>query len=250
MADDNRTLCPGCRRPADCSLDFWSPTLGTGCVDVWVLLLPDHLGALTERQALLAPDELERASRYLVPSHRNRFVATRGALRMILSRAMGIPPRDIGFSYGAHGKPRLARERGVFFNVSHSEDMAVIALTDVGELGVDIECVRHIGNLERLTQRFFSEGEHARIVSMPPPERLAAFFRYWTCKEAYMKGVGTGLSCGLDRFEVILESHRARVVVPGAANEAGWTLSLTSPAADYFMAVALNGPAATIRYHH
>nr|WP_238393297.1 4'-phosphopantetheinyl transferase superfamily protein [Myxacorys almedinensis] len=87
------------------------------------------------------------------------------------------------------------------FNVAHSQDRALYILSrDASELGranrtvgIDIEQIRNVDRLEALTRRFFSAIEHAAICDAEAHQRSRLFFRYWTCKEAYLKATGDGL---------------------------------------------------------
>lgn len=110
---------------------------------------------------LLSFDEHDRAARFRFEQHRVRFVAGRGILRSILAEYLTVKPQDLKFSYGAHGKPFL-NER-LQFNLAHSEDFALIAVTLDRPIGVDVEAIRSIEKLEALAQRFFTPIEYQAI---------------------------------------------------------------------------------------
>jgi len=176
---------------------------------------------------LLAADECERAGRFAFDHLRQSFTLARGALRILLARALGVTPEAIRFSYGEKGKPGLAAATPFRFNVSHSSALVLIAITSDCELGVDIEKIRPMPDLQSIAGRFFSGEETEALMSLRPDQREAAFFRCWTRKEAYIKAIGDGLSAPLDGFAVTLDpSLPARMIhLAGDRTAAGaWNL--------------------------
>jgi 4'-phosphopantetheinyl transferase len=154
----------------------------------------------------LSEEEVARAARFRHREDGHRFAVTRTALRMLLGCHMVAEPAGIQFAYGAHGKPSLPKGpwTDIQFNISHSDTRAVIAMTLGGELGVDIERRRFDIPHDDLVRRFFSARERDSLEKLAPEARHHAFFRYWTAKEAYIKGRGEGLTVPLDRFDVAL----------------------------------------------
>lgn len=151
----------------------------------------------------LAPDENARAARFVFERDRRRFATARGLLRQILGDATGIAPARLAFRYGTRGKPSLADAPGApDFNVSHSGGLAAFALSRAGEVGVDIEQERPMPDLAAIAERFFSPRESAVLAGLAEAERVPAFFRCWTRKEAFIKLTGEGLSRALDAFDV------------------------------------------------
>ncbi len=190
-----------------------------------------HAVPLSERgraddRALLSADERERAGRFRFGRDRDRFVSGRAALRRLLGDRLGVAPADIEIAYGAAGKPYVAGA-SVQFNVSHSDDVALIAIADgVRALGVDVEVPRPgFGGVD-IARQFFAPGEVARLLAQPAEERDDAFLRCWTRKEALLKAHGGGLSLPLHDFEVSLEpSGPAAILEPGPALRGGsWQL--------------------------
>jgi 4'-phosphopantetheinyl transferase len=177
------------------------PQLRFGHVDLWRVPLDtvDAEGVARLRR-LLAGEEEERAVGFYFERDRRRFVVARGALRQTLSGYLGVPPREIAFSYNVNGKPRLADEsagRGLAFNVAHSDELALLAITRTGEVGVDVEHVRDLPDWEAIAAAFFSPAEQERLRACPAEDRRREFFRAWTRQEALLKATGIGLG-GLD----------------------------------------------------
>jgi 4'-phosphopantetheinyl transferase len=172
----------------------------------WLAAQGNSLLAL---RALLSVDELQRADRYKFDLHRDRYIAARGNLRLILAHYLHIPPVEVQFGYGTSGKPHLADvlsevsingTRNLEFNVSHAENLAIYAIARDKAIGVDVEYKRPIENVEQLAQRFFNRQESAQLKNLSPSAQQDLFFQIWTLKEAYLKATGTGLT-GLDRVQ-------------------------------------------------
>jgi 4'-phosphopantetheinyl transferase len=155
----------------------------------------------------LSAEERRRGKRFLRPADRQRFIVSHAALRTILGQHLGIPTDRVEMKVGPQGKPALAPAPGLpplRYNLSHSEGLAMIALVLGREVGLDVERVRPLGDAGHIVGRYFSPGEQAAWCALPDHQRLPAFFRCWTRKEAYLKARGIGLSAGLDRFQVSL----------------------------------------------
>lgn len=142
---------------------------------------------------LLAADERRRADGIVVPAVRRRFVRARAALRRILGRRLGVAPDALAFAYGPAGKPTLAGHPQLRFNLSHSGDCAVLALSSDGEVGVDVESMRHRSPVLPVALRFFADDEAAAVAACEGQARVAAFLRTWTRKESVLKSTGRGL---------------------------------------------------------
>jgi 4'-phosphopantetheinyl transferase len=208
---------------------------------VWRLRLDwpdDVIAALSEN---LAPDELERAHRFKFKRDRHRYVAARGQLRQILGRRVGRPARELRFAYGSYGKPSLADNAdGIEFNLAHSADLAVLAITPGSAVGIDLEYQQRRFDLDGIARRFFAPGEVARLEALPPAARPAAFFRCWTRKEAYLKAHGAGLSVALDSFEVTFAAGEPpRLLWTADGTERNWTLLELSVPAGFAAAAAV-----------
>lgn len=178
-------------------------SLSTGAVNVW------HIDLLVERvtsfRTLLSQDEIERANRFHFFRDQRRFIVARAAMRAILAQYLSSAPTEIVFAYGQRGKPQLSPELsrcGMKFNLSHSRDHALLAVTLHSSIGVDLEYIDNEFASEEIAESFFSPVEIDVLRSIPEEERAAAFFSCWTRKEAYIKAVGDGLAIPLDRFDV------------------------------------------------
>ncbi len=171
---------------------------------------------------LLSSDEQIRADRFRFAQHRQRFIAGRGILRSLLGRYLQIAPDQLQFTYSEKGKPSLANQR-LQFNVAHSQGLALYAVALDRPVGVDLEQIRAIADLDSLTQRFFTSNEHAAIVALPASQQSHVFFRYWVCKEAYLKATGDGLA-KLQELEISLDSNQACLTKISQGTVADWHL--------------------------
>ncbi len=152
---------------------------------------------------LLSPDEKARAMRFRFATHRDRYISGRSFLRLTLARYVETAPERLDFEYTHFGKPFL-KDSKIRFNLSHSEDLGVLAITLGREIGVDVERIRQQKDILNVAERFFAAPERAALRSLPAPERAAGFYRCWTRKEAYIKARGDGLSLDLNSFVVSL----------------------------------------------
>lgn len=151
---------------------------------------------------VLSPPEQDRAAKFRFEALRKSFILARGALKLLLSRYLDICPDSVQFRYGENRKPALAPEHRLQFNASHSGGLAVFAFTLDREIGVDVEHIRPVPDMEGIAKRFFCLEEAADLMSLDASERERAFFLCWTRKEAYIKALGNGLSEPLDSFRV------------------------------------------------
>ena len=135
-----------------------------------------------------------------------------GVLRSLLSRYTGRDARTLRFTVSPYGKPELEGEVGLRFNLSHSRGCAVYVVARNRRVGVDIEWIDPAVDALGIAGRYFSPAECAAIRSNAPELRMKAFYAYWTCKEAYVKARGVGLSCDLRTFTVSLDSRSSAIV--------------------------------------
>lgn len=155
-------------------------------------------------EPLLSPHERSRAERYITEELTESSVLTHGWVREVLARYLEREPTQLEFHYGEHDKPALATGE-LHFNVSHTADTVVVAVTTLAEFGIDIEHERVDRDLAQLARRYFAPREVERFDALPIEEQPAAFYRAWTRKEAYLKAKGGGLTLPLDRFVVTLD---------------------------------------------
>lgn len=173
-------------------------------VHVWAI---DLVGLAEKYQLLysfLSSDERSRASSFLVESAHRQYVLTRGALRSILSLYVARAPEMVTIEYGDHGKPYYPHRLNnldLQFNISHSADMALCAMSRGAQVGIDIEKISSKESLSDLSNMIFTR-EERRVMAYLKQDWLESFFECWTYKEAYVKAVGRGLSLDPKDFDV------------------------------------------------
>lgn len=216
--------------------------VATDGVDVWRVPLdapPDRIEELTQG---LSEDERARALRFYQSKDRRRFIFARAALRQILATTLQVAPDALRFGYGPQGKPRLV-DGALCFNLSHSDELALVAVARGREVGVDVERMRAARDAARLARRFFARNESDALMALPPAQRLAAFYRCWTRKEAYLKARGDGLSLPLDAFEVSLDPDAPAKLLAAPDGAGTWALCDVPAGPEYAAALAVEGAA-------
>ena len=160
-------------------------------------------------QNLLSIDELNRAKRFVFEKDQASFIVARGLLRKILGQYANSPPDVLKFSYNIYGKPFLTQNgtQSVFdFNISHSHNVALLGITRKSQIGVDVEKLNPDIAIPQIAESYFSKKEASLFRSLPKNKKVEGFFKCWTCKEAYIKAKGKGLSIPLDGFHVDFNS--------------------------------------------
>ncbi len=170
------------------------PSLPAGEPQLWLAWLDEE--SPDSFRGFLSDDERLRAGHFLSPRNADRFTVARGILRSILGRYLSCKPEGLAFTYGAKGKPKLAGDlQGrLSFNVSHSGGLAVFAIACGLEIGVDVEELHAVSDLDATASVIMSDDELAEFKGMPDSMKLDRFFTIWTSKEAILKALGGGFS--------------------------------------------------------
>jgi 4'-phosphopantetheinyl transferase len=194
---------------------FFARTIATRHEGVTLLLL--DVAPTTTRPAdilaCLSIEEQARAARYRSLEDRLRSGLTRAALRRVLGAATGRAPEALVFTTEFRGKPRLVDPNGPHFNVSHSGSLALIGVSHLRPIGVDIEWMRDLSDALGMAEAFFSPREYRSLAGLHPNELTTAFYKIWTGKEAVVKAFGTGVGEGLRNFTVAPSGPRL-ILVP------------------------------------
>ena len=212
------------------------------------LLAPECAVDLFRR--ILSPDECARASRLRFFALNRSYVISTGSLRALIGKYLGTDAARVRFEFGHKGKPRVASNQELCFNASHSGSLALFAFTRGCELGIDLEQIRILSNVNEIATQFFCPGEAVQLLSLPDSERLHAFFRCWTRKEAYLKATGEGLSASLDQLQVAFRPRDAcRIIHCGndPSTPQQWALHNLKPAPGFAAALAYHRPRRRVR---
>lgn len=221
-----------------------TPFIRKESIHIWTIkpldLFPDSSTACQ----VLSEDEMYRAERFKFAHDRHFFVACRAFLRFLLGHYLEKHTSEVTFCYTEYGKPSLPNS-GLYFNFSHSVDLAVLALSRIGELGVDLEYTAKKIDFMPIAAHFFAEKEYETLQQLPEKQRNLAFYLCWTRKEAFIKAVGEGLSFPLKKFEVSLIPDEPAEVIATHWEESErkhWSVFSFDPEPDYVGALASRFP--------
>jgi 4'-phosphopantetheinyl transferase len=181
------------------------PILDENDVHVWLANLDLPESTLFEMLPLLSGEEHRRRSKIVHKKDRDRFVASHGILRLILARYLSIPPCEICFETTAKGKPRIGNRHSLRFNLSHSAELALYALDNGDDVGIDLERLRNGFVYDEIVENFLSASEKEKLDAIGAGRRETAFYLTWTRKEAYAKAIGDGLSASMNSFDVFAD---------------------------------------------
>ncbi len=223
------------------NLDVWHVPLTTSRLDWW-----------TRWRGVLSDDEIGRAERLLLPSARRQFVLSHVALRYVLAGYLRTAPGALPLSRDPHGKPQVHQSVGapVHFNLTHTADVALIAVSPEVPVGVDVEQIRPWPRELLVTSgQFFSDREQHLLEEVPPHLLPQAFARCWTRKEAMVKAMGAGLtSWALAGFDVgVWPVERDCGPRWHDGRSSGWTLSDVGTVSGCVASVASAGTAHHVR---
>jgi 4'-phosphopantetheinyl transferase len=210
-------------------------SLQAGEIHVWTATLPSNLDALATLEPLLNQSERAAANRFVFERHRIRYIFSHGLLRRILSSYVHQAPEEISFTANSYGKPFLAGNNDSAspqFNMSHSGDAVMVALTRSRLIGVDIEALRPL-EFAGIAKSHFTNQERAFIQESPADAQQHAFFTCWTRKEAFIKAVGKGLSIPLNTFDTYIAKGRRGLQLSAPKESPGidawWLQDLRAP---------------------
>jgi 4'-phosphopantetheinyl transferase len=242
-------------------IDKWSLTsvdgeLGADEAHVWRAALDQPADMIAKLAPLLSKDESQKAMRYYRPADRDRFIVGRGILRKIISAYLALPPGQLRFTYNEYGKPAVSddqNDRALNFNLSHSADLILYAVTRGRLVGIDIEYIREDFATLEIAEHFFSKDEVTALKSLPMDQRTIGFFNCWSRKEAFIKAKGMGVSYPLDRFAVSLAPGEPPSLLKVDDDErevARWKVYELKPGAGYAAAMIATAPPVTLKQLH
>lgn len=233
-----------------------SLSLAPGEVHVWFAFSGQSENAhlIKRYEGMLCADELDSYQRLQQQEHKLEYLVSHALLRSTLSQYVDKDPADWQFLYNSHGKPSLAKsdsDLDLRFNTAHTNGLAVCAVSNMMELGIDVEFHSNAQALLEVADHYFSDREVAELAKLPKDEQERSFFRYWTLKEAYIKARGEGLAIPSSQlgFE-FSSSGQISFALPdsgaGMPSEQ-WSFHLLSPADNYTSGLAVLSASSTVR---
>jgi 4'-phosphopantetheinyl transferase len=200
---------------------------------------------------LLSPDEKSRAHKFRFIKDSMNFIIARGILRSLIGKYLEINPAEVSFRYSEFGKPDIADNHFLQFNISHSQNIALFAFTKKLNVGVDVEFVNPDIEVKDIAAKFFSPNEVSNLFALPEKKHTLGFFNCWTRKEAFIKAVGEGLSFPLNKFEVSLEPDEPVKLLATdwePKDVSKWSIYSISPAANFVGGLAIEGVVEKIKF--
>jgi 4'-phosphopantetheinyl transferase len=213
-----------------------SPVAG---VALWFAMLAATDAEFARVSAWLSPAEHARAARFGRESLRRRYIIGRASLRWVLGRTLDVAPAAVPIVRGERGRPKLDGIDRVDFNISHTDDVALIGIAHGMRIGVDIERVDREVNADGLARKFLTPAEQATLAPLSADERRVRFLRYWTCKEAMSKATGDGLAAPFRELEVNIVEAIALVSGPPPYEPSRWRLNVARVPTGLISAMAL-----------
>ena len=193
---------------------------------------------------LLSPDEIDRSLKFRFAKDKRNYIVARGILRSLIGKYLDINPSQISFQYNEFGKPSIADNNHLHFNISHSKNLALFAFTNKLNVGVDVEFVNPDIEVKDIAANFFSANEIVKLLALPQKQQTLSFFNCWTRKESFIKAVGEGLSFPLDKFEVSLEPDSPAQLLAtdwDPKDVSKWSLYSMTPGANFVGSLAIEG---------
>lgn len=225
-------------------------SLPSGQVDLWYVFLEKtcHPQLLDRYRTLLPEDEAARERRFLAEKAQLQYLIGRVLMRTVLGQYHAGEPQSWVFSYNPHGKPSLRwpGEPRLEFNLSHTDGMAVLAVTRQEEIGVDVENIHRRADVLGLANRFFAPAEAVVLERLRPDEQQTRFLQFWTLKESFIKARGTGLAMPLDEFAFTLLPGQPPQIAfygPDAESPDQWQFAQLRFRSRFQVALAVRQPA-------
>ena len=224
------------------------PELSSGKIHVWKA--STNLNAINSEIYInaLRAEEKSRAGFFKSPKAADAYIASQGALRMLLSAYLNIEPDKVNIGRQKKGKPFSKDDPSLFFNISNSGGQIVLAFTRDGEMGIDIERIRELPDLDELIMKNFTTSE-IEFISAKPNKRLKRFFRFWTVKEAYLKAIGEGMRLKPENVEFFMNNEYIRLLsVKGVPEMMDWYFSEFEFLSDYVGTITYSNANTEIDY--
>lgn len=214
-------------------------------VHIWSYSIDPEVVNIEPYQTLLSFKEVIRKNKYTTQALKDKYTISRGRLRRILSKYLSISSETIDFSYSNFGKPSIVSSQNaesVFFNLSHSNNLALCIVSSIPNIGVDVELRKPIQDVLDIAKLVCTEEEYQILLGDGEKNLQKNFYRIWTRKEAVVKALGVGLSCSLDCLSVtFLENDSPKLLKLNWKEESldGWYLGDLNMRGDYTGAYAI-----------
>lgn len=216
-------------------------------IHIWTVDLDQWAAPDSETLPMLPKREKAKAERFRYEILKTRYIKGRYALRLLLGMYLGTGFYHREFHINTYGKPSLKNtldQEAIQFNLSHSDNTCVCVFRQHGDIGVDVEKIKDLPDMDGIAERFFSPLEKEKLFSLPESARKKSFFQYWARKEALLKAMGRGLSFPLNKAQVISSPEETAEIIVRTAKpdtKSEWTLRDISLFDGFVSAVAIDG---------
>jgi 4'-phosphopantetheinyl transferase len=207
--------------------------LHAGEIHLWTVSNNSSNQFLEQCKFALTPSELERSTFFKFKAAQESYIISQGGLKLLLSSYLNIEPHQVKFGRHSKGKPYSMDDPSLFFNISNSGNRVVYAFSRAGEVGIDLELIRPLPDLNELIEKNFSKKER-EYIHKNADERLQRFFKFWTVKEAYLKAIGEGMRLTPDNLEFSIENGVFKLIsVKGFYEQDDWIWENIYPGEQY-----------------
>jgi 4'-phosphopantetheinyl transferase len=180
--------------------------ISKGIIHLWHTSLSPWKNKVEELRAVLSDEESLRMEQLVFQNRAEDYIISRGVLRSILARYLGLVPEQVPLKTYPNGKPYLPGSK-LQFNLSHSEGLFLFSLASDTPLGVDLQRVYPIANIKTIIKNYFSPEEQNILNSANENLLQDLFFTIWTAKEAYLKGTGEGFQRPPNNFTICHQAN-------------------------------------------
>lgn len=186
------------------------PQLQKGEIHLWTASLSPGMDKIERLRSVLSPEEVKRASYFKFVRQQQGYIISQAVLRILISAYLHIEPAEVIMVASKKGKPFLINEPSLFFNISNSHEICVYAFSRDAEVGIDIEKIRELPDIDQLIEKNLTSREKAYFLKNPD-HKLSLFFQFWTFKESYLKAIGEGMRLTPENLEFSLNDGNIRL---------------------------------------
>lgn len=231
--------------------DLFSPHISRPLnEDIHIWILPsDSTKDLEKDIEKLSPAELERSGKFVQKTDRLHYLIGHACLRRILGAYLDLPAESLVFEKGEHGKPFLSSGTPglpIHFNLSHSRKQIALIFGN-SPVGIDIQALKSSENIPALVKRYFHPDEFSLFSGLEKEKQEELFYRYWSIREAFLKGLGTGLTLSPSSFFVCPESESSFRITKGTKNYSDWTIHSVPAPNGYVCSLAFQESHSTVK---
>lgn len=223
------------------------PPLIKGDIHLWTISIDTSENQIEGLRSVLSPGEKKKASYYKFEPIQHNYIVSQAVLRILLSSYLDVKPVDIKLGVHKKGKPFLVNDVSLFFNISNSHGICVYAFTRNAEIGIDIEKIRDLPDINQLIDKNLTTREK-KYFQKDPDNKLSRFFQFWTIKESYLKAIGEGMRLTPENLEFSLDNGAIRLQsVNYGFDAADWQFKGFTREGNYMGALTYKGKDTVIR---